>query len=169
MNQETTTTGTPMQPDPTLGRILALGIKPTLDPPKMIVATPDGMRITMQPDGQIALFDGHGLFACECKGRQVEALPEKAMLKACLRRESQAVSIYQSGIKFYTKRKSKITRLKVLDVRSPYASNAGDDGPDELSDDELNDVCGYFHTDDECIDNDQPPPPLIPAKLPEDD
>lgn len=154
--------------NPEIGRILALGIKPKLDPPKMKVVTPDGMSITMQPDGQIALFDGHGLFACECKGCRLVTLPERAVLKASMMRDSQSVRIYQMGIHFYTKRRGTVTELKVLDVSSPYASNAGDDGPDRLSDDQLDDLCGMYHTDDDCIDDDIDDP-IIPARRPDDD
>ena len=154
--------------DQELGRILALGIKPTLDPPVMKVATPDGMNITMQPDGQIALFSGEGLYACECKGRKVEALPSRAVLKATLRRDRRGVAIYQTGVKFYTKRRGKITEMFVYDFSPNYpkAGNGGDDGPD-LDPDDLDYLCGDYHTDDDCIDDDIQDP-VIPG-YPDDD
>lgn len=167
MNQETTTTLNPMsyENNPEIGRILALGLKPSLDPPVLKVATPDGMNITMQPDGQIALYTGEGLFACECKGVCIPALPERAVLKASLRRDSVGVAVYQSGINFYTKRRGRVTKMSVTDYSPNYpkAGNGGDDGPD-IDEDKLDDYCGIFHTDDDCIDDDitDPLAPVYP-------
>ena len=132
-----------------------------MDPPVLKVVTACGMNIAMQPDGQIALYTSEGLFACECKGIRVPALPERAVHKGTLRRDRTGVAVYQSGINFYTK----VTQLAVTDYSPSYprAGNGGDDGPD-IDPEKMDDFCGSFHTDDDCIDDDIEDP-IIPAEL----
>lgn len=150
----------PMVPSPALGRVLAIGINPTPKPPKMMLRFGD-LSITLQPDGQVALFTSAGLFACECKGSSVEALPPTAELKAVFLQDAQRVGLYQDEKTFYTKRSGgRLTALKNTDYTSPYAEEIDDDSPE---------LCGLFHTDDASIpDSDYDDTPL-PTRMPDDD
>lgn len=161
MNQATPEVN-PMFADPALGRILSLGINPDPKPPKIMIRVGD-LTITVQPDGQVALFKEGGLFACECKGTIIEALPETAELQAALSQDNTRIGIYQDGKAFFTKRrKGKITALKITDYTSPYAAVAEiDDNSPEL--------CRDYHTSDPSIDDDEYDDTPLPTRLPDDD
>lgn len=110
MTQETTTTTVkPMsyENNPELGRILALGIKPTIDPPKMMIVVPSGEHLCMQPDGQISIFHSGVYTVCECAGRPMP-LPNGSQLLAGLHRDGKSVAIYRDpdGY-FYTNRQDR--------------------------------------------------------------
>ncbi|WP_275336219.1 hypothetical protein [Nodosilinea sp. PGN35] len=136
-----------MIPDPSLGRILALGINPTPKPPKMSIVV-DDLTITLQPDGQIALYNTVGLFACECKGQAVTKVPETATFKAGLRQEKTRIAIWQDGKEFYSKRKGKVTLLRIFDHTSPYM-----DREEVELDDDAPEGCSLWHTNDDSIDD----------------
>lgn len=152
-----------MIPDPKLGRVLALGINPDPKPPKMMIRI-GTLTITYQPDGQIALFKEGGLFACECKGTVVDALPETAELQAVLAQDLTRVGIYQDGMAFYTKRRRKITALKITDYTSPYA-DFRKVPPPEGGDDNAPELCRDFHTDAPELDADDDTP--LPTVMPD--
>lgn len=105
----------PMIPDPRLGKILALGIKPIPEPPKIHVQTADGVCIGLMPSGKVSVFFGGRVAACECSGKPVEALPSEARFVAAIAVDLQPVKVYRTLGEFYSVRGSQVVAMATND------------------------------------------------------
>jgi hypothetical protein len=143
-----------MIPDPKLSRIFSLGLthdKPP-QPPKLSIMF-NGIAVTVQPDGQIALFTEKGIFSCECRGHEINGLPTTANFKIGIIHHGEKIKIYQEDRCFYSKRGQTIRIFANYFPGSKSIPATVAHTPQEIGNDTDGDMCHIFHTDDWDLDD----------------
>lgn len=124
---------------------MGIGAKIPVSRPVLTQTIPaKNLSITVQADGQIAIFNRLGLIGCECQGKPVLNLPIDSEVEAVLWHGGSIIWILSSCNHFYSRRENEIVQLKNYDPTIKASRKA-----DPLSENDEDGGCDLWHTNDD--------------------